>query len=374
MPEFNSFEVKSGSALIRNDWLVADLIKQVANDPFQNVMGSSWESVIYSRQQPATSGLTTKFDFDGFLVGRSVLDKEGARGKGEKLRGFSDSLSVKRQRYVVSNGDPLDAINIGRTPEERMRRASQLLAKVWQVGRSQNFMDCMQGTLNGATPSHVIRPNSRAAAANIVSGDTFDLGVLDDIVMALKEGTGFETGSDRMPYLPYTMRNGKPKWLVYLDPIDMNNLRKDADFRDAVTVADTQGMENLFFSSRAFEYQDLIISEMPRFVGSTSGNNGDGSTLRAGEIIQPGARLFDGASTVKYTRSLVLGAGAMLYGKGIAPFASSEESDFGAESESAMTIHHNMKKTRLTPEGADYTPALKDIDFGVLTIECYARG
>lgn len=374
MAEFQSFEVKSGSALIRNDWLLADMLKQVVNDPFQNVMGASWDSVIFSRQQPGNMGLTTKFDFDGFLVGRSVLGKEGARGKGEKLRGFSDKLEITRQRYVVSNGDPLDAINIGRSPAQRMQRASQLLAKVWQVGRAQNFMDCMQGTLNSATPTHVIRPNSRSASTSIVAGDIFDLGVLDNVALALKEGTGFQTGSDRMPYMPYTMRNGRSKWLMYLDPVDMANLRKDADFRDAVTVADIQGMENLFFSSRAFEYQDLLISELPRFVGTTSGNNGDGSTLRAGEIVQPGARLINATGSIYHTRSLVLGAGAMLYGKGMAPFASTEDSDFGAESESAMTIHHNMKKTRLTPEAADYTPALKDIDFGVLTIECYVRG
>lgn len=373
MADFQSFEVASGSSLIRQEWIMADMIKQVVNDPFQNVMGASWESVIFSRQQSSTQGLKMVFDFDGFLVGRSVLGKEGARGKGEKLRGFSDSLEIERQRYIVSNGDPLDGNNIGRTPEQRERRASELLSKVWKAGRAQNFMDCMQGTLGSATPTHVIRPNARAAATNLVAGDTMDLGVLDRIVLSLKEGVGYDDGAARMPYLPYTMRNGRAKWLLYMDPIDMSNLRQDADFRDAVVQADTQGMENMFFSSKVFEYQDLLISELPRFVGSISGNNGTGSTLRAGEIIQPGARLFTGSGTIKYTRSLVLGAGAMLYGKGMAPFASSESSDFGIESESAMTIHHNMAKTRLTPEGADYTPALKDIDFGVLTIECYGR-
>lgn len=347
---------------------MAGMLDRVTKDPFQSMMGSTWKSPIFVKQQDSTSGLTTKFDWDGFLTGKSVLGKTGARGKGEAKRFFSDSIEIIRQRFVVSNGDPLDAMVIGRSPESMQKDSIAKLSDVWMHSRQQNMVDCAQGTLYDATPTHVIRPNNKTAASSLTSGDVMDLTTLDRIVLALKEGTGFSTGADRMPYLPYTMANGKQRWRVLLDPLDMYNLRQDADFKDAVVQADVQGTGNLFFSDRVFEYQNLLIEEMPRYVGCDT----EGSTLITDGIIIPGARLFE-QSGFKTTRSLVLGQSAMIYAKGIAPFALTEDSDFGIESESAMTVHHNMKKTRLTPEAADYTPALKDIDFGVLTIECYGR-
>ena len=347
---------------------MAGMLERVIKDPFQSMMGSTWKSPIFVKQQDASKGLTTKFDWDGFLTGKSVLDKEGARGKGEAKKFFSDSVTVKRQRFVVDNGDPIDAINIGRSPESRQKDSITKLSDVWMYSRQQNMIDCLQGTLYAATPTHVIRPNSKTAASSLTSSDVMDLTVLDRIVLALKEGTGFNTGSDRMPYLPYTMANGKQRWRMLLDPLDMFNLRQDADFMDAVVQADVQGSGNLFFSDKVFEYQNLLIEEMPRYVGGSTA----GSTLVTDGVILPGARLV-AQSGYKNTRSLVIGQGAMVYAKGIAPFASSEDSDFGVESESAMTVHHNMKKTKLTAEAADYSPALEGIDFGVLTIECYGR-
>lgn len=371
----SSYLVGDASDLKRLEWVGTRLHQTRLTDPFAGLMGSDpIGSVIFTKTSVnAGRGNTVIFDYDGFLTGSgTVTGKTGVSGKGEVKRLFSDTITIDRVRIPVDNGDPFDARNVGRTDAERLQDSGTKLADALNFKRQQNFMDCAQGTLGPVTPSHVIRPNGRTAKGNLVAGDIMDLTLLQRISLAMTEGAGFDTGADRMPLLPYQLKNGRPVFLLYLDPIDMANLRKDSEWSSAVQTADTRGLENLFFNSKAMQFENLLLSELPRFSGDATIL--DGSTLAGSAIIRPGARLFaSGSGTIKHTRSFILGAGAMCYAKGTDPVVTTEVRDHGTFNESVLTVHHNMKRTRLTPEGADYTPALKDIDLGIITIECYGR-
>ena len=373
--------VQINSELIRKGWMVEGMVQSAAKSWWSPLIGSSKSAVVYQVNDfGAGNGHTVVFDYSGNLSGEGFEDKEQAYGKGEAKKKFSDKLIVKRVRYAVDNGDEYDAINIGDL-EITMHQDSRVkLSDLWNRNKDQWLFDAAQGRLNSIANTHVIRPDDKATIGALTDTDVLTWDFLWDMEEKVRTGEGFAVGEKRRPLDPYTGTDADPVWLFAIDPTMKRQLIKDGPLQVNLGVADVRGEGNRLISGQLGKLGTMLITETPRFFGSSSAR-----TLGKSKVEISGLRLVDedglyygeegyGASgKIVASRGLLLGAGALQLGIGKMPeYRWQSSQDFGIDSESAVISWVGVQKTKLVAEDVDYIDArVAGIDYGVIAVDVY---
>jgi Protein of unknown function (DUF4043) len=371
--------VSLSSDLKRKAWVREGLVQASSKSFWSPMTGTSKDAVVFqANNMNASDGNTVVFDYDGNLAGKSIKGKETAFGKGEQKRKFSNKINVERHRLVVDNGDKFDSKDVGDLSLAEHADSRAKLGDLFIRWKDQMIFDAGCGLLNSSgaaqTPTHIID-----------TGTTFDFNTLLDIERTLKSSVGFTTGGVRRPLDPYMLQDGRPVWLMVMDPQMSALLKKSSGYQSLVYNADVRGNENRAFKGVFGKIGSLILMETDNFFGATDSAAAsfgiqDTSVEIAGLRQKDAAGLWTGQTGFSYagdliSRSLILGAGAMQIAFGQMPdYKFQASSDFGITSESALEVWVNAQKTKLLAENDDYAAAkVAGTDWGVVAIDCKTR-
>ena len=366
--------VDYNSDLIRKSWVREGLIQKASESLFAPYMGNSPDAVVYQvNDTNASEGHTVVFDFDGNIAGRAIKGKDAATGKGIQKKKFSDKIVVERYRMVVNNGDAFDGVNIGDLSITQHADSRSKLADQYIRFKDQALIDALQGNL-GQAPSHIIDLDT-------TNNGNFDIDALSQIETALKTGTGFTTGDTRRPPKPFKTIDGRKIWLFFVDAFMAAKLKASDGYQSLVYNADVRGNQNRAISGIIGKLGQLIIVEMPNFMGETAGSTNpwglDDSSIEIAGFRQydkttgawTGQEGFSFGDDLKL-RGVVVGAGAAQLAMGKMPDYKYQSYDFDINSESALEVWTNVQKTRLLAENEDYAMAkVAGIDFGVVAVD-----
>jgi hypothetical protein len=375
--------VSYDSDLVRKQWMREGLIQKASESIFAPYMGNSYDAVVYQvNNTNAAEGHTVVFDFDGNIAGKALKGKESATGKGVQKKKFSDKVVVDRYRMVVDNGDSFDGVNIGDLSINSHADSRSKLADKYIRFKDQALIDAAQGNL-GQNPTHVIEFDGSTA------DKTFDVNGLTRIDTILKTGVGFDLGGVRRPPKPYKTTDGKNLWIMMVDAFAAKKLKTSPNYQSLVYNGDVRGAQNRAFTGVIGKIGNLIIVEVPSFMGDTpdttvnTRTDNSGWGIEESNIELSGFRLYDdnnkawvgqpnfdyGAADL-WSRSVILGASALQLPMGKMPDYKYESYDFDINSESLLEVWTNVQKTRLLAENEDYVAAkVAGIDFGVIAVD-----
>lgn len=385
----NTAVVSINSELVRKDWMMEGLVQAQSKSFTAAYTGNSFESIVYQETNiSASKGHTVVFDFDGNLVGKAVKNKETATGTGEVKKKFSDLLTVDRYRFVVDNGDKFDGVNIGDLSITEHTDSRNKLADLWVRVKDQAILDVAQ----------------QSATHRIDLGSTFTFDQFLDIENIVKTGEGYKSMTDirndadkRLPLKPFYTADGNPVWLFVVDSSMKTMLMKSTGASSIFAGADVRGNENRLIKGVLGRIGNFLIVEAGNFFGETKDTVATGdfvdatgyAQLNKTEIQMSGLRQFYGANLTKapslwtgekianqpgnnkrFSRGLILGAGAIQFAMGKAPDYKFEESpDFKITSESCMEVWCGVKATKLFAENSDYNTKIGGISHGIVAVD-----
>lgn len=362
--------VNFGSDLKRKKWMREGLIQAASKSFWTPLTGSGDNQVIKQvNNTNAKEGHTVVFDYDGNLAGKAIKGKDTAFGKGEEKRKFSNKLTVDRYRLVADNGDVFDGVDIGDLSITQHSDSRDKLGDLFVRFKDQAIFDTLQG-LHGTAPTHIID-----------TGAVFDYNTLLDIETTLKTSTGFTTGALRRPLVPYTLKDGRPCWLLILDPATAQKLKASATYQALVYNADVRGNDNRAIKGVFGKIGQLLIAEADKFFGETDSAAATfGLEVTGVEIAglrqQDAGGLWTGqtgysAAGAQISRNLLLGANAVQLGFGKMPdYKFQESQDFAIKSESAVEFWMEVQKTILLAETTDYAAAkVAGTDWGCIAVD-----
>jgi len=371
--------LRYGNALERKQWMTEGLVQSASKSFWNGLTGNSSDSIIYQKNDLTQSkGQTVIFDYSGNFASEGFRGKEQAFGNAKAKLKFSDSLVLEYGRYTVDNGMEFDAATIGDMDLSTHSNSKSLLADNFVRAKDQMFFDIGQGYLRGKGNSHVYRVGQASSIANMTATDKFTWDDLVNLETLAKTGKGFSEGSDRAPLKPFHMGNGKPVWLLVLDPWQIQDLLQDAKFQAIYQSAEVRGNNNALISHAIARVGSLVIMEAGAFSGYVKNN-----LLFKQAVEMQGLRTIDEAgnysgttvsqSGIVASRGLLLGAGAFQLAMGTMPDYKFQPSpDFEIVSESALILTMNADKTTLTAEVEDYKQAkIANMDFAIVAVDSY---
>ncbi len=367
------------SDLKRKGWVMEGLVQAASRSFWSPYTGMSKDSIIYQHNDiSAKAGHTVIFDYSGNLSGRPVKGKNVATGTGEQKKKFSSKITVERYRYVVDNGDVFDGVDIGDLAINQHSNSRAGLSDLFIRAKDQGIFDAAQGFKGGFAPSHSIQ----------INGATNALAYKDlvNIEKILRTGTGYMTGvagsttaaPQRAPLVPYRLNDGRSIWIMVIDPHTAANIRGNAagnGIMPMAQTADLRGNNNRVFRGLVGQVGQLVLVEAESFFGKTVSNGLDGS-----ETEIAGMRNIDAAgkwsgeegfTAPRYSRNLIMGAGAIQCAMGKQPdYDFQWSTDFKISSESVLETWMEIQKTRLLAENDEYHQAVRGgNDYGVIALD-----
>lgn len=368
------------SDIKRKAWMKEGMLQASSLSFWSQFTGRSMESIVYQETNiSAAAGHTVVFDFDGNLSGKAIKGKDTAFGKGEQKRKFSDKITVERYRLVVDNGDEFDGVDIGDLSITQHADSRTKLADLWIRFKDQTIFDTIQG-FTGVAPTHSVQ---------ISATSSLSYNQIAELELSLRTGTGYKTGAfgsttattKRAPLKPFRTSDGKAFWLWVVDAFTAIKMRQDSTMQTLLSNADVRGMDNVLWKGVIGKIGQLVIVEAESFFGETLVGTG----FNASEIEISGLRHYDAsnskwagqtgydpAAASRYTRTVVLGAGAVQLAMGKMPdYKWQPSQDFAIKSESAVEVWMNTEKTNLTLEsGAAYKDAkISGQDYAVVAVD-----
>jgi hypothetical protein len=376
--------VSYNSDLVRKGWVLQGLIQARATSFWDGLTGQSEEAVIYQKNDFAVAaGHEVTFQMDGNLASEAHVDQEQAWGNSEEKKLFSSTLRVRRLRWSVDNGDRFDAKNVGDLALAEHGDSLTKLSDLFIRAKDQFIFDALQGRLNNEGATHIVRPNGKAAIANLVSTDVMNYQFMLQVEDVIKSGLGYSTGGTRRPLEPYKLQDGRKVFLLVVPSRVSRDLRADSNFVSVVAQGDIRGEDNRLIKGIIGTFGAFMVIEAQDFFGSSSSRLiGKTSTEVCGLRKLDSAGLYSGETGFANTtgqivadRSLVLGKAAIQIGFGLMPdYKFKTSQDFDIKSESALEVWMNVQKTILTVENTDYNQAkVGGFDYGVVCVDTYNR-
>lgn len=361
--------VSLNSDLVRKSWIKEGLLQKAAKSWWAPYKGHTRDSIIQQVNNiSAGAGHTVVFDMKGALEGRPVRGKQTAEGTGEQKKKFSDKLTLDVFRYTVDNGDSFDGVNIGDLSINQHADSRSLLGDLWIRSADQAYFDLGQQTAE--------------FGLDFEQEFTFDKLLMAENVVKMGEGfatapSGFER---RLPLQPFTTQDGRPIWLMIIDnPMKIRLLRATGGSQAFFSATDVRGNSNRLISGVVGRIGNFLVVEAPTFFGTTDGDivdsqgyyNYDNTGTYASGLRQyitksskkfwSGTKEFDdevanvdGNTVKRYSRGLIVGAGAFHFAMGKSPDYHFKSHDFDKFSESCLEVWCGARSIKLQAENEDY--------------------
>ncbi|MCI4437402.1 MAG: DUF4043 family protein [Ignisphaera sp.] len=373
--------VAYNSHLVRKGWMLQGMVQAASTSFWDGMTGTSEDSVIYQKNDFSVSeGQNVIFQMDGNLASEGHVDQEQAWGNSEDKKLFSSSLTVRRIRWSVNNGDKFDAKNVGDLALAEHGDSRTKLSDLFIRNKDQFIFDALQGRLNSEAPTHVIRPGGKATVAALTNTDVMSYSFMLDAEDVIKSGRGYTVGGTRRPLEPYSLSDGRKMFLLVVNSRQSRDLRKDSNFIAVAANADIRGMDNKLLKGVIGTFGSFIVIEAQEFFGASSARTiGKTRTEISGlrkvdqDGLFTGEMGFGASGKIIADRALVLGKCAVQIGFGQMPdYKFKTSQDFDIKSESALEVWMNVQKTILTVENDDYVDAkVGGFDYGVVVIDTY---
>lgn len=346
----------------------------VYRSPLSALIGDDEDSIIQLKKQPAKEGGDNiRYNILAKLLGAGFSEGETATGNGETMSIFQDMLKINELGHLVTTPTKGRNIVAQRIPWDLRAQAHRLLS-TWKAERmGVTFFNQVCGytpanTGYGADSSKYIGFNEVTAPArqlwadqagavndgdeDLVAGDDFTLNLIDYAVE--------RAITDEFPIRPLNIKAGKngsdldePKFVLYLHPYQVTQLRKDNSKWTEIQLAAMKGGEiskNRIYTGALGEYNNVI--------------------LRRAIEVTPGVHSGTGVAISNVRRATMLGAQAAGLAFGTNHGENSyhwneEKLDHNRNLETSMLTMFGMKKMRYTVDSAP-------VDAGALVISSYS--
>ena len=360
--------VKVGSDLERRKWIKSNMLEKAPMSFWAPYKGKDHNSIIMNvNNRSASEGNTVIFDMSGMLEGKPVRGTQTAEGTGEDKKKFSSKVTIESWRFVVKNGTRFYNKNINDLSLGEHSKSAKMLSDKWVSASDQAYFDLGQQTSQfGMEIAH----------------NAFNFDKLLEIDHMVNTGE-FPIKPANIGVRPglQPFRNNKNGDGVYLFVIDHHmktKLLSSTGAQSFFSSTDIRGNDNRLFSGVLGRIGSLVIVVAPIFNGTSDGalvdadgyyNYDSTGVLSAGlrDYVEEGgtkywrgtagynARIGSlGATKVRKSRGIILGAGAFQFSMGLDPEYHFETYDFKKFSESCLEVWCGARATQIYAENQDY--------------------
>lgn len=406
------------SDLERRNWTHKELCLNPSPSFWTPYKGLDCHSIIYQKNDmTCTDGITSVFDFDGFLTGSSVRGAgEACDVEYEDKRKFSGIISAEMQSFYVNNGNRFSGCIIGDLNLPQHKHSIKLLKPLQQNQKDQAIFDHVSGAVVDENPTHVIvmdKLDYEAIEVTIPTAVKSGIGMHPTLSNGLPDKSKF--ADKRRALTGYRLENGTPMYLALFDFYALQKLKNDDKYVNIKINGDVRGANNAVLSGVVGKQGQFYYVESPLFMGATKAGmfrhmehtEIEGAGLRryatdgVTSIVWEGQPLFDGMEAIAreevaiiqeainsgatdaeiqaledgreafiYSRGAILGAGAVMELNGQKPRYDVEWSNFKKSSKSMLEIFYNTKRVMLMLElGKQYKHKVNDISFGIINVD-----
>lgn len=306
------------------------------------------------------------------LRGKPVEGAEKLAGRIQKLTWATHKMRIDKHRQAVNVGDVMDQKRVNWSiPEQARDRLSDYMAEVYDeqitmtAAGARGIGDEIQHYPVGYAgfPNAFVAPDaqhvmywdgSRAAPANITSGDKLGTNVIDKLTLRAKKQTGGVAQNKAVRMEQIRVEGGKH--FVYLAcPESMYDIRREVGDAGWLTLEKAKvtavGAKSPIFTGGKAYYNGALLDEAQTCVkfDNTAAGGSYGTPLVA-------RNLFLGANAVAVAHGTKSQRGGMKYE------LTEDDEDYGEEGVIIVRMIAGFSKCRYSPDG---NPA-NGLDFGLI--------
>lgn len=331
------------------------------------LIGTGKGSIIQLKQELANKGSSLTVGLRTRLTGAGVGEGTSQEGNEEGLTTYSDSLVINELSHAV-RVDGEDSISQQRVLFNMRDEGRDALADWWAERLSlSTFIQWCGYTASSITyRGSSISIDTKYSGLNAASAPTrhiFATGSTDQAVEASSSSTmsldhvikAKEMAMTANPRIRPVKVNGANKYVMYLHPYQVTDLKLEAQASGSISWADIQ----------LAALQNGEASKNPIYTGAIGEYNG--VVLRENEDVTTGVHSSTSAEQTNVRRAVLLGAQSCLFGQSTkfskkSPYKwTEEEFDYGRELGISAFGILGLKKTVFNSQ-----------DFGVVTVSTYA--
>lgn len=379
--------------LIRQDWVKNRLGELKQNQFFAPYSSNSETSVVYNaKSEGAGKGHTVTFQTSGALEGNWVGGDTTLQGTGEQQLLFEDSITVKEYRTAVDLGTYYNAQEVDNLESNMHSYAIGKLGDLWNKAKDQMIFDVLQ---RGTTDR--------------LCFSSFGFNTLYEVSHTINTGYGYVDMKDkstkrpqRLPLTPinlafYGSQQTEPKYILFIDSAVETAFFTDMTTQNILAQASVRGEDNMLLSGVIGQMGNILVVRAPSFFGASKSNYFDENSGYANplgtKLVYAGLRQYygddasftpnswtgtsefatdrAGATKKLFSRCVLVGASAVQFGTGRAPFYTLERFDHDHKAESGLSVVTNAKTTILNSsnQNSDYSVGITRNSFGAIAID-----
>lgn len=392
-----------GSDAERKKWVLDNLNQRSYRSYTSGLIGGNSKSIIHQiNQTNSDEGHRVTFQNRGLTLGNWKKDKETVIGTGENKQIYTDNVEVSRWRVEVQNGDKFDAKNIGDLSLAAHADSMADLSSIYVRDMDQAFFDVAQ----------------QSASHRIKLARGFNFESFYEIESIIKSGEGYINNDTDTPITKrraileaFTAEGGTQaagvsnelitdKYIMFIDPYMKSMLYRDAKFQTLMANADIRGNDNRLINGVVGRVGSIILVEVPLFHGVTrskrvgdfiekdiKASNAFTHQFDKHKVVTQGLRTYtaDGGAawqpkswlgdmvaapgTDKYSRAIIVSAGAMMRAVGRLPeYQLAESPDYKISSASMLEVWQGFKARYLKAETGD-NANIAGTSYGIVSVD-----
>lgn len=239
----------TGNALTKKLWeeeLFRDAVKLSYFDKF---MGSTMESLVYVKTElEKQQGDKVTFGIRMRLQGAGVTSGQALEGNEESLTTYDYSLSLEQYRHAVRDDG---AMSRQRAMFQISEEAVSAL-KDWGAEK----LDLLAFNAIQASPTKIFYGGTATSTATLTASDKLTPALISKVkAWALTGG-----GRAQTPLRPVRV-DGAGYFILLVHPDQMYDLKRDAEFQQAMREAEVRGPQNPLFKNSTAIWDNVVIHE-----------------------------------------------------------------------------------------------------------------
>ena len=289
-------QIQSGNALSPVIVQRKLFLDQKKNSFFSRLFSASGDNVVFEKTDYLKQkGDTMTFGIRLRNTGKGVTGNATMKGKEDKLNFYNFSTTLGRYRYAIMDDGQLTRQRfVGDIPTETR-------SALVDWGAEKIDQMCMDAIT--ASPTKILYGGSASSISNIDSTS----GITPALISKIKAQALTQRGDGKTPLRPIMI--GGQKHLVLLVSNDVAyDLKQDSTYAQALRDAQIRGNNNPLFTGALGVWDNIIIFEHENVPVLSNGGSG---------------------ASVHYSKNILMGAQALVFGWGERPSIVEEDEDYG---------------------------------------------